>query len=118
MVQSITVYFFKQLDCVHDICFSFTYRVMGFCQMTVDLKKETSRIGLKINTIKIKILSLRDLRILPGGINGQNIESVNLYIYTLFSYTYPLLMSTYNAHHFLQPYLLRQANVKDHGLAI
>lgn len=52
--------------------------LMDFGQMTLDLKKETSRVGYKINTNKTKVLGLICCWPLPICINGSANDGTEL----------------------------------------
>lgn len=56
--------------------FLLSHQIMDFGQMTLDLKKEKSRVGLMVNTNKTNVLNLSGHRTLPTCINRQNIEGV------------------------------------------
>lgn len=45
------------------------------------VERQGTRVGLKINTVNIKDLSLTGRSIFPIGTNGQNIEGVNQFVY-------------------------------------
>lgn len=48
---------------------------------TLNLKRETNKVGLKINSNNIKVLSLTGYPTLPTCINGQNSEGVDQLVY-------------------------------------
>lgn len=62
-----------------DVC-SLT-RIMDLGQWTLDFERESSRVRLKINTNKTKVLSMTDYRTLPICISGQSVEGVDQLVY-------------------------------------
>lgn len=50
-------------------------------QIALGVERQATRDGLKINTVKIKDLSLTGRSIFPIGTNGQNVEGVNQFVY-------------------------------------
>lgn len=55
----------------------FSHRVMDLGRMALDLEKETNKVGLKINTNKIRILNSKDDDTFP-----QNASTMIIYLLT------------------------------------
>lgn len=67
--------FLKYLDYEDDICL-FSYWLMILGQVALDLERQASKVGLKINTNKTKVFTLTDHRTFPIYFHGQNIEGI------------------------------------------